>query len=301
MSEVKRTKTIEVTVIKCDFCNEYFLRSWNMLTDKGIVPIHQFCSKSCFRAFGVRKKELLKKSRKANCKECGKEFIKTQGKLVFCSIECSSKFKTKNQNSVEKLKERKKRYHNKWYQSKRDNCPLCGAKKLIKSEMCYRCSKEYYKTNINNKSDLFDYICVKCGEPFVSEQRGRKYCSGLCRRRTVGLRNAHTHYKNRKIRGIKKVDPLAPWAWEESKCMVCGETRAIEQAHLFSEKRTEVTPLCRNHHWIWDRKGRLAGFTDLEKMSFLGNCMKVISASLMKDKVLEEFNCEMGIQADATA
>ena len=175
----------------------------------------------------------------AICKTCGSEFNANGNKTTFCSIECYRKTHSKKQVIKRKTIPYK------------TPCPICGQPKSPNSKHCSLCSKDFrWLWNPNKFMPLLKKICQVCDKDFWTITENQLYCSDLCRRQVRATRQRTTKYQNRKERGIRK-GKLASWATTADKgCMICGESRVIDFAHI---NKDEVIPLCPTHHRLMDR------------------------------------------------
>lgn len=228
-------------VVKCDYCGEYFDRILSKF-GKNLAKEH-FCSLTCRNNYVLSKKLALREKRKSICYVCGKEFYKTQNKIKYCSLECAAKKKVDTQ--CKKRLGMPRPLH--WG---KDKCPNCGGLKNKASKLCKVCKLALH---VKKESIVYEKKCQHCSNLFKSNNKSVKYCSVLCRRRGVSQRNRDRKYKNRMNRVNGSI--LAKWSWDKKfGCLICCEKRCIEMAHINS---SEVIPLCRNHHWLFDH-GKLS-------------------------------------------
>lgn len=165
------------------------------------------------------------------CKQCGKEFHKTNSQIKrtknnFCSRSCAASYN----NTIKAKRKPKER-----------ECSSCGAKfrrkRGSRSTLCQTC-----KTT----RDELDYKTMTLGE---YQQK-------------LSVKGKHTSWKNAHVRNFCR-------SWnkdlQSKACQVCGYTKHVELAHskpiasfspdtplgLINDK-SNIFVLCRNCHWEFD-------------------------------------------------
>lgn len=137
-----------------------------------------------------RLKSKQKRLCRVKCKQCGREYEKTNYYPGFCSDECKRKSLTTTCDNCGKA------YTKKTFRTNiRNLCPDCKPKKEKPTEkrQCIACGKEFIAKHGHQKycspacwgkpqaKTLYDRVCVTCGTAFKSKWETTRFCSDPCK------------------------------------------------------------------------------------------------------------------------
>lgn len=181
-----------------------------------------YCSKRCRDLNNHRKRQAKRLAARLVrlqkiCPICGKSFVAKSDHFKYCSDECShNAFKSQNNSSYQRNKEKRRAYRRKNYLKNRDTILAKQRakyrEKVAEKSKTPRPRKVKVKTQSETKTAIHPLKhCAFCGNEFISKNSLHIYCSITCRRKA--------EFKNKSKQLPKKLPPLKTakdfFAWRQ--------------------------------------------------------------------------------------
>lgn len=217
---------------------------------KHITVLHNMSQKTYMRKYKTKIKDIYHSSLReavpthgngeiANCKNCGKEFIKESPNQVHCSVECREQFKTKIKVYRERTKTevpidsiRPCKQCNKPYKPKPNsrNSKFCSKK----------CRNRSY---IEKRPGVKDKIrkCVGCGKE-IKRSTTSRYCSESCKK-SIAKQKALNIQKKKNDEKYKNI-PNIPT------CKICGIKLEALGRHISTQHNITVNEYCKKFNVV---------------------------------------------------
>ena len=186
------------------------------------------------------------------CKQCGKTFHRrktTKDQCLFCSRECSAKYKSEHRPMVQR----------EFFFGFETKCIQCGKTFFSNNGQAKFCSDEcvhQWKNEHAKPIHIYYHECQQCGKKFVTANKNQKYCSIECQNKT--------NYKKHEIvrRTRKRINGNADYSISLQKlvirdngvCALCGKPvdMSLDTNNDYYGSIDHIIPLSKDGRHTWD-------------------------------------------------
>lgn len=150
------------------------------------------------------------------CSECGKEFITSNKRKIYCCDNCkAAAYRNRNRVKHEKV------------------CPICGKKFVANrsidvycSRECYEESKVIYRRTHRVLKEQLEKTCPVCGKKFIGKNSRKMYCSRKCK--TIDYKKTHSEEILKRSRARYHKNKEYYKKWEEA-----NREKRLRQKHEY--------------------------------------------------------------------